>query len=58
MRRILSKPSKITPGDISLVERAIQKTLIPADKLPVAAENPADLGLSQQYYKNLNRLNR
>jgi hypothetical protein len=58
MRRILSKPGKITPGDISLVERAIQKTLIPADKLPVAAENPADLGLSQQYYKNLNRLNR
>jgi hypothetical protein len=58
MRRILSKPDKIKPGDISLVERAIQKTLIPADKLPVAAQNPADLGLSKEYYKNLNRLNR
>ena len=58
MRRILSKPGKIKPGDISLVERAIQKTLIPANKLPVAAQNPADLDLSQQYYNNLNRLNR
>jgi len=58
MRRILSKSDKIKPGDIPLVERAIQKTLIPADKVPVAAQNPADLGLSQQYYKNLNRLNR
>jgi len=58
MRRILSKANKIKPGDIPLVERAIQKTLISADKMPVAAQCPADLGLSQQYYKNLNRLNR
>jgi len=58
MHRILTKPDKIKPEDISLVERAIQKTLIPADKLPVAAQNPADLGLSKEYYKNLNRLNR
>jgi hypothetical protein len=33
------------PGDISLVERAIQKTLMPGPgKIPVAAQNPGRFG--------------
>jgi hypothetical protein len=58
MRRILSKQADVKLHDIALVERAIQKTLSPAQKMPVSAESSIDMDLSQEYYKNLNRLNR
>ena len=58
MRRILSKQANIKLYDIALVERAIQKTLLPVHKTPVSTQGTVDMGLSQQYYKNLNRLNR
>ncbi|SDP96787.1 protein of unknown function [Mucilaginibacter sp. OK268] len=58
MRRILSDRSNIKPDDITRVEKAIQKTLTPAKRMPVAMQNPVDMGLSQEYYKNLNQLNR
>jgi len=58
MRRILSDWVHIKSDDITRVEKAIQKTLTPAEKMPVAAQNPVDMGLSQEYYKNLNQLNR
>lgn len=58
MRRILSDRGNIKPGDIITVEKAIQKTLTPAKRMPVAMQKPVDMGLSQEYYKNLNQLNR
>ena len=58
MRRILSDRRNIKPDDIIRVEKAIQKTLTPAKRMPVAMQNPVDMGLSQEYYKNLNQLNR
>ncbi|WP_184547419.1 DUF4175 family protein [Mucilaginibacter sp. FT3.2] len=58
MRRILSKQGDVKLNDISLVEKAIQKTIAPAARTPVATESSADMGLSAEYYKNLNRLNR
>jgi hypothetical protein len=58
MRRILSKEGNIKSSDIALIERAIQKTLIPGKKVPGVAQSQADMGLSQDYYKNLNHLNR
>jgi len=58
MRRILSAKNEVIPQDITLVEKAIQKTLIPAKKVPSSMQIPVDMGLSQEYYKNLNHLNR
>jgi hypothetical protein len=58
MRRILAKQDKFNANDIALVEKAIQKTLMPVSKTPAAATEAADMGLSQSYYKNLNRLNK
>jgi hypothetical protein len=58
MRRILSKQANVKLYDIALVERAIQKTLLPAQKTPASTQNSIDMGLSQEYYKNLSRLNR
>lgn len=58
MRRILSKPANVKLYDIALVERAIQKNLSPPQKTPASTQSSIDMGLSQEYYKNLNRLNR
>ncbi|MGF7040615.1 DUF4175 family protein [Mucilaginibacter lappiensis] len=58
MRRILSNQNNIKLNDIALVEKAIQKTLVPVKKIPTATQAPADMGLSNDYYKNLNHLNR
>ncbi|MDN3547677.1 DUF4175 family protein [Mucilaginibacter aquaedulcis] len=58
MRRIMSAKNKVQAQDISVVEKAIQKTLVSAKKTPFATQNPADMGLSQEYFKNLNHLNR
>jgi hypothetical protein len=58
MRRILSAHENIKMNDIALVETAIQKTLISAKKIPVAAQSSVDMGLAQDYYKNLNHLNK
>jgi hypothetical protein len=58
MRRILSDKGEVKPQDIIVVEKAIQKTLVSAKKAPSATQNPVDMGLSQEYYKNLNHLNR
>jgi hypothetical protein len=58
MRRILSANQNIKMNDIALVETAIQKTLLSAKKIPVATQSSADMGLAQDYYKNLNHLNK
>ena len=58
MRRILSTKGDAKLQDIALAEKAIQKTLVSAKKMPSAAQNPVDMGLSQEYYKNLNHLNK
>jgi len=58
MRRILSDRGNIKPDDITRVEMAIQKTLTPAKRMPVAMQNPIDMGLSKEYYKNLNHQNK
>lgn len=54
LRRALST-AKISNHDSGLIERAIH-TLLPAIKsLPNPLQNSADMGLSNSYYKNLNR---
>ncbi|MEN0052172.1 MAG: hypothetical protein AAGC65_00815 [Mucilaginibacter sp.] len=58
MRRILTTKKEIRPQDIAIVEKAIQKILLPAKKMPSTAQNPVDMGLSKEYYKNLNHLNK
>ncbi|MDB4918039.1 DUF4175 family protein [Mucilaginibacter sp.] len=58
LQRIISTTKKINVADISVIEKAIQKTLPAASTLPSISQTNADLGLSQQYYKNLNHLNR
>jgi hypothetical protein len=58
MRRILSAREEVKPQDIIVVAKAIQKTLASAKKAPSAVQSQADMGLSQEYYKNLNHLNR
>jgi hypothetical protein len=55
MHRILAAPKQAHPADIGLVEKAIQQTLQAAKPLPSAGATQADMGLSQQYYKNLNK---
>lgn len=52
MRRILLA-QKAGLNDIAIIERAIQKTLIPLKVTPAASGNTRDMGLSRQYYKNL-----
>ena len=52
LRKIIST-GKAKKSDISAIEKAIQK-ILPAGKLfPSAPQNSADMGLSSQYYKNL-----
>lgn len=55
LNNISSPNKKIKQTDITLVQRAIQKALSAANKTPAAGQNSMDMGLSQQYYKNLNR---
>jgi hypothetical protein len=55
LRRILAAPTQAQPADIGRVEQAIQQTLQVAKPLPRAAQTQADMGLSQQYFKNLNK---
>jgi len=58
MHRLLATEKAIKATDIALVEKAIQKTLPQAAILPSQQQTPADMGLAQGYYKNLNHLNR
>jgi hypothetical protein len=58
MRRILTAHEATKANDIALAEAAIQKTLLPAKKLPAAAQGQVDMGLASDYYKNLNHINR
>ncbi|TSD63486.1 hypothetical protein FFF34_018010 [Inquilinus sp. KBS0705] len=54
MRRILAaQKANAYANDIDIVERAIQKTLNPAKNTPSADASATDMGLSEQYYKNL-----
>lgn len=55
LNSILSPNKKIKRADVTLVQKAIQKALSSANKTPAAGQNSADMGLSQQYYKNLNQ---
>ncbi|MEO3406769.1 hypothetical protein AAFN85_22825 [Mucilaginibacter sp. CAU 1740] len=55
LNSILSPNKKIKQSDVILVQRAIQKALHAAAKTPAAGQNSLDMGLSQQYFKNLNR---
>jgi hypothetical protein len=55
-RLLTAKTAK--PNDISQVEAALQRMLPPAQPLPHATAAAPDMGLSQIYYRNLNRYNR
>ncbi|PWK78433.1 hypothetical protein LX99_02277 [Mucilaginibacter oryzae] len=55
LNSILSPNRKIKQSDIILVQKAIQKALHEVSKTPVAGQNSPDMGLSEQYFKNLNR---
>jgi hypothetical protein len=57
MRRILSA-QKANTMDVNIVETALQKVLTALKTMPSAENNPADMGLSKQYYKNLKSANR
>ena len=52
LRKIIST-GKAKSGDISAIEKAIQRILPAGKLLPSAAGNAADMGLSSGYYKNL-----
>ena len=58
IRRILSAGNNISSNDIGLAEKAIQRILPAAKPLPKSLQNAPDMGLSQGYFKNLNRLNK
>jgi hypothetical protein len=58
MHRLLKSPARATVKDIGLVEVAIQKAMSNSPSLPQKRVVPADMGLSNQYYKNLNQINR
>ncbi|QHS55481.1 hypothetical protein GWR56_07990 [Mucilaginibacter sp. 14171R-50] len=57
MRRILSS-SNANINDVNAVEVVLQKTLGALKTLPSSGQEPADMGLSKQYYKNLKQANR
>jgi hypothetical protein len=57
MRRIVSS-SRINGTDVALVERALQQTLTSLKAMPSADAHTTDMGLSKQYYKNLQQANR
>jgi hypothetical protein len=58
LQHLISADKKINTADIAVVEKAIQKALPAVSSQPSISQNSADLGLSQQYYKNLNHVNR
>jgi hypothetical protein len=53
LRRILYS-GKAKNYDIGTVEKAIQRILPGSKLLPVPSQNSADMGLSREYYQNLN----
>ncbi|MDB5143328.1 MAG: hypothetical protein JWQ66_2041, partial [Mucilaginibacter sp.] len=53
LRRIISS-GKAKNYDIGTVEKAIQRILPGNKPLPAALQNSADMGLSKEYYQNLN----
>lgn len=53
LRRILST-QKASAQQAGAVEKAIQRILPASEPLPVARQNSPDMGLSDEYYKNLN----
>ncbi|MBW4888290.1 hypothetical protein KXQ82_01120 [Mucilaginibacter sp. HMF5004] len=55
MRRILAAPALAQQADIGRVEQAIQQTLHTAKPMPRAVQTQPDMGISQQYYKNLDK---
>jgi len=55
MRRILASPKQVQVTDIGRVEKAIQFTLQTAKAMPNANATQDDMGLAQQYYKNLDK---
>jgi hypothetical protein len=57
MHRILSA-KVISPVDMAMVEKAIQKSLPQNTLMPSPSPGTTDMGLAQGYYKNLNHLNR
>ncbi|MDB5090792.1 MAG: hypothetical protein JWR09_4786 [Mucilaginibacter sp.] len=58
LQHIVSTDKKVNTTDIAVIEKAIQKALPAVSSQPSISQNSADLGLSQQYYKNLNHVNR
>jgi hypothetical protein len=54
LRRI-NAAGKARNNDISIVERAIQRILPVGKALPNSVQNSVDMGLSSDYYKNLDR---
>lgn len=52
LRKIIST-GKTKSGDISTIEKAIQRILPAGKPLPSASRHAADMGLSSGYYKNL-----
>ncbi|WP_448697427.1 DUF4175 family protein [Mucilaginibacter sp. AW1-3] len=58
MHHILSAQVNVNQADIAIVQQAIQKILPIAVKLPQPAQTGADMGLGQDYFKNLNRNNK
>jgi hypothetical protein len=58
MRRLLNGNKKDVVTDISTVEAAIRNILPDSPKLPRNTSSTADMGLSKDYFLNLNHLNR
>jgi hypothetical protein len=57
MKQIVSA-GKINANNIAVVEKAIQKALPLNRAMPQSSTSSADIGLSQGYFKNLNRINK
>ena len=58
MRRLMNGNKKDLVTDISTVEAAIRNILPDSPKLPRNVPSTADMGLSKDYFLNLNHLNR
>ena len=58
LQHLISADKKVNADGIAVVEKALQKALPVVSSQPSISQNSADLGLSQQYYKNLNHVNR
>lgn len=57
MKQIVSS-GKATENNIAVVEKAIQRALPVNRAMPQSSSSSADIGLSQGYFKNLNRINK